>query len=107
MGWMYLITAGILEIGWPVGLKMAQNEQYRWQGILLAVVLMFASGVFLFMAQKTVPMGTAYAVWTGIGAVGTVLVGILVFKEPATFWRLFFITTLICSIVGLKFVSSH
>ena len=75
MGWMYLITAGILEIGWPVGLKMAQNEQYRWQGILLAVVLMFASGVFLFMAQKTVPMGTAYAVWTGIGAVGAFVVG--------------------------------
>ena len=106
MGWMYLITAGILEIGWPVGLKMAQNEQYRWQGILLAVVLMFASGVFLFMAQKTVPMGTAYAVWTGIGAVGTALIGIFFFKEPADFWRVFFIFTLIASIVGLKYVSN-
>jgi quaternary ammonium compound-resistance protein SugE len=61
----------------------------------------------LYMATKTLPLGTAYAVWTGIGAVGTVIIGIFFFKEPADFWRLFFITTLIASIVGLKFVSAH
>jgi quaternary ammonium compound-resistance protein SugE len=60
----------------------------------------------LYKAVQTLPIGTAYAVWTGIGAVGTVLVGILVFKEPAEFWRLFFITTLIASIVGLKLVTN-
>jgi quaternary ammonium compound-resistance protein SugE len=60
----------------------------------------------LYKATQTLPMGTAYAVWTGIGAVGTVIIGILFFKEPAEFWRLFFITTLIASIVGLKFVSN-
>jgi len=62
--------------------------------------------VLLVKATQTLPIGTAYAVWTGIGAVGTVLMGILVFKDPVTFWRLFFLATLIASIVGLKFVSS-
>ena len=61
----------------------------------------------LIKATETLPIGTAYAVWTGIGAVGTVLVGIFVFNEPANFWRVFFISTLIISIVGLKFVSQH
>ena len=76
MGWMYLITAGILEIGWPVGLKMAQNEQYRWQGILLAVVLMFASGVG---ANGNSTLGT--------GAVGGMLIGMIcqIFVVPALF----------------------
>lgn len=63
------------------------------------------SMVLLYKATQTIPIGTAYAVWTGIGAVGTVILGILIFKEPATFWRIFFLTTLIGSIVGLKFVS--
>jgi len=63
--------------------------------------------LLLYKATQELPTGTAYDVWTGIGAVGTVLVGILVFKEPATFWRIFFLTTLIASIIGLKFVSSH
>ena len=63
--------------------------------------------VLLYKATQTLPIGTAYAVWTGIGAVGTVLVGILIFKEPATFWRIFFLATLIGSIIGLKFVASH
>jgi quaternary ammonium compound-resistance protein SugE len=63
--------------------------------------------ILLIKATQSLPIGTAYAVWTGIGAVGTVLVGILVFKEPAGFWRLFFITTLIASIIGLKVVSAH
>ena len=72
-----------------------------------AIFLVFASLSFYFLtkAAQTLPIGTAYAVWTGIGAVGTVLIGIFVFKEPANFWRIFFIFTLISSIVGLKFVS--
>ena len=61
----------------------------------------------LYKATQTLPLGTAYAVWTGIGAVGTALIGILFFKEPADFWRLFFMVTLIASIAGLKFVSTH
>ena len=62
--------------------------------------------LLLVKATKELPIGTAYAVWTGIGAVGSVLVGIFIFKEPATFWRVFFLTTLILSLVGLKFVSN-
>ena len=72
---------------------------------ILTIVFMIASFALLSYAMKTLPLGTAYTVWTGIGAVGTVLVGIIVFKEPATFLRLFFITTLIGSIIGLKVVS--
>ena len=107
MGWMYLITAGILEIGWPVGLKMAQNEQYRWQGILLAVVLMFASGVFLFMAQKTVPMGTAYAVWTGIGAVGAYVLGIIFYGDASTFGRWLGAFLIVSGVVVMKLTAAE
>jgi len=71
----------------------------------LFLVSLTASMYLLYKASQTIPMGTAYAVWTGIGAVGTVIVGIIFFKEPASFWRLFFIVTLILSVVGLKFVS--
>ena len=80
------------------------NEMYLWYGGF--VISLFASMGLLIKATETLPLGTAYAVWTGIGAVGTVLIGIFVFKEHATFWRLFFIFTLISSIVGLKFVSN-
>ena len=60
MGWVYLLLAGMMEIGWPVGLKLAQTEGWRWQGIVIAVVFMTVSGALLFAAQKTIPMGTAY-----------------------------------------------
>ncbi len=76
---------------------------YMWYGAF--AVCLVASMALLIKATQTLPLGTAYAVWTGIGAVGTVLIGIFVFKEPANFWRIFFIFTLISSIVGLKFVS--
>ena len=97
--------AGIFEIGWPLGLKLSQTMPSKFLGILIAVISMSLSGALLWFAQKAIPIGTAYAVWTGIGAVGTVLMGILVFKDPASFWRLFFIITLIGSIIGLKAVS--
>ena len=105
MDWAYLVIAGLLEIGWPVGLKLSQWTEDRILWAAFAAASMAASGAFLWLAQKTIPMGTAYAVWTGIGAIGTALVGILIFKEPATFWRMFFIFTLITSIIGLKVVS--
>jgi len=77
----------------------------KWTaGFLIAILLSF---FFLNKAIQTLPMGTAYAVWTGIGAVGTVIVGIAYFNEPANFWRLFFIATLIASILGLKFFAGH
>jgi quaternary ammonium compound-resistance protein SugE len=108
MNWIILIVAGLFEVGFAFCLgKMKETqgtEMYWWlSGFLIALTI---SMLLLMKATQTLPIGTAYAVWTGVGAVGTVLVGILVFKDPATFWRLFFITTLIGSIVGLKFVSN-
>lgn len=109
MNWLILILAGIFEVGFTFCLGKArsvgtehQNWWYAGFGICLAI-----SMYLLMKATETLPLGTAYAIWTGIGATGTVLVGILFFNEPADFWRLFFIVTLISSIVGLKWVSAH
>ena len=107
MNWITLIIAGLFEVAFAFCLGKAKesmgNETYLWYGGFL--VALSISMLLLVKATQSLPIGTAYAVWTGIGAVGTVLVGILVFKEPATFLRLFFITTLIGSIIGLKMVS--
>ena len=67
MAWLCLILAGLLEIGWPIGLKMADNPDTRISGIVIAIIFMLGSGVLLWLAQRTIPMGTAYGVWTGIG----------------------------------------
>lgn len=107
MNWIILVIAGLCEVAFAFCLGKAKetqgNEMYMWYlGFLVAL---FISMALLIKATQSLPIGTAYAVWTGIGAVGTVLVGIFIFKEPATFWRLFFIVTLIASIIGLKAVS--
>lgn len=107
MNWIILVIAGLFEVAFAFCLGKAKEstgyEMYFWYiGFLVSLGISMA---LLVRATQTLPIGTAYAVWTGIGAVGTVLVGILVFKEPATFLRLFFITTLIISIVGLKAVT--
>jgi quaternary ammonium compound-resistance protein SugE len=107
MSWLYLIIGGFCEVAFAFCLGKAKEangtEMYLWYAGFL-VMLSLSMGL-LIKATQTLPIGTAYAVWTGIGAVGTVLVGILVFKEPATFLRLLFMTTLIGSIIGLKVVS--
>jgi len=107
MNWIILIIAGFFEVGFATCLGKAKEtsgtSSMLWLGgFFLSLTI---SMVLLYKAAQTLPIGTAYAVWTGIGAVGTVIVGILLFKEPADFWRMFFMTTLIASIVGLKFVS--
>ena len=107
MNWIILIIAGLFEVAFAFCLGKAKvttgNEMYIWYAGFIAA-LTISMGL-LIKATQSLPIGTAYAVWTGIGAVGTVLVGILVFKEPVTFLRLFFITTLIGSIIGLKAVT--
>ena len=107
MNWIILIIAGLFEIGFTTCLEKAKETSGMTALFWLIgfFVTMSTSLYLLYRATLTLPMGTAYAVWTGIGAVGTVIVGIVFFKEPADFWRLFFIVTLISSIVGLKFVS--
>ncbi|AZJ32082.1 quaternary ammonium compound-resistance protein SugE [Tenacibaculum mesophilum] len=107
MNWTLLITAGLFEVAFAACLGKAKEAtgieaSYWYIGFLVCLSI---SMLLLIKVTQELPIGTAYAVWTGIGAVGTVLIGILIFKEPATFWRLFFITTLIISIVGLKVVS--
>jgi len=101
-----LIVAGMFEVGFATCLGKARepgsNTTLWMAGFFVCLTI---SMILLYKATQTLPIGTAYAVWTGIGAVGTVLVGILYFREPAEFWRLFFLTTLIASIVGLKAVS--
>ena len=106
MNWLILIIAGLCETGFAFCLgksKLAVSTEY-WMWISGFAVLYVLSAVLLAKATQTIPIGIAYPVWTGIGAVGTVLLGILVFHEPATFWRMFFLSTLILSIVGIKIV---
>lgn len=107
MNWLILIIAGLFEVGFATCLEKANHSTGSaaigwYSGFILSLAV---SMLLLIKATQTLPIGTAYAVWTGIGAVGTVLVGIIWFKEPATFWRIFFIMTLIGSVVGLKAVS--
>ncbi len=104
MNWIILIVAGFFEVGFTFCLGKLKSavgcEAYLWGTGF--VVSTFLSMFLLAKATKEIPLGTAYPVWTGIGAVGTVLIGIFLFKEPASFGRLFFIATLIISIIGLK-----
>lgn len=108
MNWIILIIAGLFEVGFTTCLGKAKESTGSTAALWLAgfLVCLTLSMVLLFRAIQTLPIGTAYAVWTGIGAVGTALIGIFLFREPTDFWRLFFIFTLIGSIVGLKAVSS-
>jgi quaternary ammonium compound-resistance protein SugE len=107
MNWIILVIAGLFEVAFASCLgkvkETSGSEMYWWfAGFLVSLTI---SMTLLIKATETLPIGTAYAVWTGIGAVGTAIIGILVFKDPASFWRIFFIATLIGSVVGLKFVS--
>jgi quaternary ammonium compound-resistance protein SugE len=107
MNWLLLIIAGLFEVGFATCLGKAKLTSgiistYWMLGFLICLGI---SMFLLYRASLTLPIGTAYAVWTGIGAVGTVIVGLIWFNEPATFWRIFFMVTLIASVVGLKTVS--
>jgi quaternary ammonium compound-resistance protein SugE len=105
MAWTYLVLAGFFEIGFASTLKLTDGFTRLWPTLTFAVCIIL-SFVFLDKALKDIPIGTAYAVWTGIGAVGTAIIGILLYKEPATALRLFFIVTLVGSIIGLKFATT-
>ena len=105
MAWILLIIAGLFEIGWPLGFKLASmHSKYFIWFIGLSILSMGLSGYFLYLAQKSIPIGTAYVIWTGIGAIGTVLLGILFFHESANIFRLLFLSLILIGIVGLKLV---
>lgn len=105
MAWIYLVIAGIFEMGWPLGFKLSQVTTNRFLWITVGVLSMAASGYFLWVAQKDIPIGTAYAVWTGIGAIGTFLIGIIFFKDPTNLLRIFSAGLIIIGVIGLKFAN--
>jgi quaternary ammonium compound-resistance protein SugE len=105
VAWMYLMIAGVMEWGWPMGLKFGADPAKRVWAIPLAIVSIILSGWFLLLAQRSLPIGTAYAVWTGIGAVGTFALGILILGEPAQPARFLFVGLIVAGILGLKMAS--
>jgi quaternary ammonium compound-resistance protein SugE len=104
MSWFYLFLAGFFEVGWPLGLKLSQTMSSKVMGIIIAIISMSLSGLFLWVAQKAIPIGTAYAVWTGIGAAGTFIIGILFFKDPTSILRIMSVVLIIVGVIGLKLI---
>lgn len=105
MGWLYCVVAGLLEIAWVVGLKYSDGFT-RLYPSLITIILMILSMVLLALAFRTLPIGTAYAVWVGIGTVGTVIIGMLYWNESADLIRIMCIALIVMGIVGLKLTSS-
>lgn len=106
MKWFYLVIAGIFEVGWAIGLKYSQGFTKTMPSIL-TLIGMIASFYFLSLSIKNLPIGTAYAIWTGIGTVGTVILGIILFKEPFDTIRMICIVLIVSGIIGLKLTSPH
>lgn len=104
MAWWLLVLAGLLEAGWAVGLKYTQGFSKPLPSVL-TIAAIVASMWLLAIAARTLPIGTAYAVWVGIGALGAAILGVILFKEPVTASRVFFLGLLLVAIVGLKFSS--
>jgi quaternary ammonium compound-resistance protein SugE len=101
MAWLYLLIAGLFEVGWAIGLKYTEGFSRLWPSLATIVAMILSLG-FLGLALKTLPVGTAYAIWTGVGAVGTAILGIYLFAEPANAMRLACIGLIVSGIVGLK-----
>lgn len=104
MAWLYLVGAGLLEVFWATCLKLSHGFSV-WKFTILTIIGMIASFALLAQATKVLPLGTAYAIWTGIGALGAVIVGILMFKEPFTAMRILFVALILIGIIGLKITS--
>lgn len=103
MQWIYLIIAAIFEIGWPLCFKLSNSHPQRFGlWITLAIISMALSGLFLYFAQKQIPVSTAYIIWTGMGALGTLLIGILLFGDSASNLRMGFAMLIFCGIIGLE-----
>jgi quaternary ammonium compound-resistance protein SugE len=105
MAWAYLFTAALFEVGWAVGLKYSQGFTKFWPSVW-TVAAMVVSLTLLAMAVRTIPVGTGYAIWTGIGAVGTAALGIVLFGEPLTAWRVVCLLMIVGGVIGLKFAAS-
>ncbi|WP_228977112.1 multidrug efflux SMR transporter [Streptomyces sp. DH12] len=106
MAWVLLVVAGLLEVGWSVGMKYTDGFTRLWPSVLTCLGIA-ASMLLLARAARTLPIGTAYGVWVGIGAAGAAVLGMVVFDEPATAARIFFVCLLLVAVVGLKATSGH
>jgi quaternary ammonium compound-resistance protein SugE len=104
MAWVYLFTAALFEIGWAVGLKYTQGFTRLWPSVLTITAMAISLGL-LALAVRTIPVGTGYAVWTGVGAVGTAILGVALFAEPLTAWRVGCLLLIAGGIIGLKFAA--
>lgn len=102
MGWIYLLIATVFEVGWPLGLKMASVSSAKVLWIIFAIIVMGLSGVFLYLAQKEIPVGTAYAIWTGIGASCTFLIGVIFFHDTLSVLRVLALFLIIAGVIMLK-----
>ncbi len=102
MAWFYLFIAALFEVGWPLGFKLAAITDYKFLWIIFAIIAMTLSGVFLYIAQKEIPVGTAYAVWTGIGATCTFLIGVAFFNDSLSMLRCLGVFFIIAGVVLLK-----
>lgn len=102
MAWVYLFIAALFEIGWAVGLKYSQGFAKLWPSVL-TVAAMAVSLTLLALAVRTIPVGTGYAIWTGVGAVGTAALGVVLFAEPLTAWRVVCLLLIVSGVAGLKF----
>lgn len=102
MGWIYLLIAAVFEVGWPLGLKMASVSSAKVLWIIFSIIVMGLSGVFLFLAQKEIPVGTAYAIWTGIGASCTFLIGVIFFHDTLSVLRVLALFLIIAGVIMLK-----
>ena len=101
MPWVILVVAGLFETGWAIGLKYTHGFTRLWPSVF-TIAAIVVSMYLLAVAARTLPIGTAYAVWVGIGAAGTAILGITLFREPASAWRVFFLALMLVAIVGLK-----
>ncbi|MEW9122651.1 MAG: multidrug efflux SMR transporter [Thermotaleaceae bacterium] len=104
MEWFYLVIAGVFEVGWAIGLKYSQGFTKTLPN-LLTIMGMVTSFYFLSLSLKSLPIGTAYAIWTGIGTIGTLLLGVVLFKEPISIMRIVCIVFIVSGIIGLKLIS--
>lgn len=106
LAWLLLICAGLFEIGWPLGFKLTSMPTYRIAGFIIAFVCISISGILLWMAQKTIPIGTAYAVWTGIGTMGTFMLGVMYFGDAASLNRYLGVALILLGVIILQTTSS-
>jgi quaternary ammonium compound-resistance protein SugE len=100
--WVYLVAAGFFEIGWPLGLKLASFPSFKILGPIISVASMAISGILLWLSLKGISIGTAYAVWTGIGAVGTFVIGVIFFNDPSILLRWIGVSLIILGVIFLK-----